>query len=319
MANMYFGAYDYTSLPAITGDWNTVSNWYYSPGASGNCCCAGTPGTPAGRVPTTADTVIVIASITTQYSGGNWSGLVTVESSGTLGVGTYSNTVTVYGTVSNCTFNGAFNYNQNFPAVDCTFNGSLAPISGGILNIDSGCVVNGTITAGTSLNISGGTFNTEIPSRFQSYVISGGVFDRDLNLGNSLGNLTGFPQAITLNTGLSTNRNINIDITKYVYNIYLGRNIGGSLTINGGTYTGLISAVSSEYSPDASGREPVIINDGTYSPPVVITPASKSGNYMTFSPTALPIDWGFAAAGGTFSPTIHLSGTSNEILGAGLL
>jgi len=279
----------------------------------------GTAGTPAGRLPTTADTVVIIAAMTTPYSGGTWSGLVTVDTAGTLGGGTYSNTITAYGLVSSCTFNGIFEYNQSYDAINCTFNGQLQPVSSGFLRVGSGCVVNGTITAGGTINISGGTFNTAIPSRFTNYTLSGGIFDRDLNLGDPLGSTAGQPQRVQLDAGLATGRNINIDISKYVFNVFLGRNIGGGLTINGGSYTGLISVIKTDYSPDASGRPPIVITGGSYSPPAVQTPAIKSGNYMTFTSSAIPKDWGFAVGGGTFNPTIQLTGTSNEILGSGLL
>ena len=81
-------------------------------------------------------------------------------------------------------------------------------------------------------------------------------------------------------------------------------------SISGGTFNGLISAVATHHVFNISG--------GAYNPPAVQTPAVKSGNYMTFSASALPADPGFAAGGGSFNPVINLTGTANEILGSGL-
>lgn len=308
MANIYFGAYDYTSLPAFTNDWNTVSNWYSDPGASGGCCCAGTAGTPAGRLPTTADTVIIIGVLITPYSGGNWSGPVQffstvnagtfsgdvmLQSSGNIAGGTYNTgTITSYaGIISGGTFNGPINLLGTLNISGGTFNGAIT---------GTGVVPFGSI----ALVISGGTFNTAIPSGLNSYTITGGTFDRDLVLGTNA-------RLTAVNLNFTTSRNITIDISYFYFNSFQNRNLGGYFTVGGGNYTGLISITKSVYTNFE-------VTGGTYAPPAVSTPAIKSGNNMTFNSAVIPTDWGFKTFG-TFSPTINLTGTSNEILGAGLI
>ena len=319
MANIFFGAFTYPAGRVQTGDWNDAANWYISTGTYGCCCCAGTDGVPANRLPTLSDTVCIGAPITTPYSGGVWSAKVVVVYRSTLTLGSYSGVVELQDSnISGGTFTGSVTCVQSSHQISGgTFNCPIT-LQNGITYV-SGGTFNQAISGGAGISISGGGFNTAIPSRLSQYIISGGAFDRDLILGDPLGNTAGNPQGVTLNAGLSTSRNISIDISKYVYNSFLNRNLGGSLTINGGVYTGLISIVKSIYLPSADNTPAVNIKAGSYSPPAVYTPAVKSGNYMTFASSAIPKDWGFAAAGGTFSPTIYLQGTSNDILGAGLL
>jgi hypothetical protein len=150
-------------------------------------------------------------------------------------------------------------------------------------------------------------FNTPIPNSFSQYRLSGGTFSSNLTLGDGTKFLY-----VQLNAGLVLSTPLVINAQYYEYNSSQGKNIGGYVNITGGTYTGLITLNRSPYATTS-------ITGGSYSPPAVTTPAIKSGNYMTFSSSAIPTDLGFKAAGGTFNPTVQLSGTSNEILGAGLV
>jgi hypothetical protein len=55
LANIYYGD---GGVSSVTGNWNTVSNWFLTIGVCN--CCGSFPGTPAGRVPNgTTDTVVI--------------------------------------------------------------------------------------------------------------------------------------------------------------------------------------------------------------------------------------------------------------------
>jgi hypothetical protein len=84
----------------------------------------------------------------------------------------------------------------------------------------------------------------------------------------------------------------------------------GSITITSSTFTGLLTI--------NKNSQTLTITGGSYTPPAVTTPAVRSGNSMTFSSAALPIDPGFVNGGGAFNATVLLAGTSNDIIGSGL-
>jgi len=314
-------------------------NWFSTPGNVTCCCCCNpgvnNPGTPLGRLPTTADNVIIHRTISVgPYI--TWPSTVTVaflstaggSTAGNLGAGTFSGTVTgdsaglLSGTIVCNGTTTAVNYSGG------TFNG---PVSSGGLGISGGTFTSSvTINSGGGLAISGGTFNGTIvngagtttsmagtcnisgspvfncafPNNFFQYVIAGGIYDRDLTIG-LFSPTSGLRLQAIFNAGFSSSRNITVNLKR----TNLGS--GSVLTINGGVFTGLITV-------NRIAASLITVTGGSYSPPAVTTPAIKSGNNMTFSSSAIPTDWGFAAAGLTFSPTILLSGTSNDILGSGL-
>jgi hypothetical protein len=123
MANVFYGDGGFT---AVTGNWNTVANWFST---TGSCCCGSeTPGTPLGRVPNPAtDTVILTKGVsgditlTTGPTGG-YSGAIKTGSGGltsfNFAAGIFSGvidwTATAGGpfgvqlTISGGTFSGSF-------------------------------------------------------------------------------------------------------------------------------------------------------------------------------------------------------------------
>lgn len=101
MANIYYGDGGFS---VVTGNWNTIANWFLSITACD--CCTQQPGTPAGRVPAAGDTVILTCNgpfinsptaihITTGPTGG-WAGPVQAQAIGqdqclcTVSAGSYS-------------------------------------------------------------------------------------------------------------------------------------------------------------------------------------------------------------------------------------
>ena len=107
---------------------------------------------------------------------------------------------------------------------------------------------------------------------------------------------------ITIASGFSTSQNVTLNAK---------RTGSGSISISSGVFTGLLTI-------NKLSTVPLTISGGSYSPPAVTTPSIKSGSNMTFSFAVVPTDPGFAVGGGTFNPTILLSGTTNDIIGSGL-
>jgi hypothetical protein len=337
-------------------------NWFSDPGSVGGCCaCTNVPGTPLGRLPTLADSVIVNRTISIGPDITPWTTdifsyvLYTANGGVTYGAvnaGTFNGTVKITnGSVGgSIVCNGAVQtFNADGTINGGTFNGAVTSITSSNLYINGG-VFTSTVTVGTSsptifarLIITGGTFNgtvlnpsgsstrmnnliyitgspvfnCAIPSTFGSVTLAGGTYDRDLVLGvvsPTLGSpptTSGSTNSVSIQTGLSTSRNITIYCNGISWNSYTGLYSYGSVTIGGGVLTGLLTI-------NKLSQVPITVTGGSYSPPAVTTPAIKSGNNMTFSSAAIPTDWGFRAGGGTFSPTILLSGTSNDIIGSGL-
>jgi len=323
-------------------------NWFSTPGSV--CCACGctcypgfnVPGTPLGRLPTTADTVIVGNTINIPSYITPWPSALTVASVG-YDTGTYNGVITAG------TFSGVMTFAPGgSPSVGGTIvcNGALIStgadisISGGTFNssvtaetvrvsggtfaaavtvnsifsqfvITGSPIFNGTIvnSAATltqmrgSFTVESGTpvFNCAIPSNFFAYTLRQGVYDRALVLGLTAPT-SGTGCNITIASGFSTSQNVTMNCK---------RTGQGFINIFGGVFTGLLTI-------NKLSTVPLSIVGGSYSPPAVTTPAIKSGSNMTFSFAAVPTDPGFAGGGGTFNPTVLLSGTTNDMLGSGL-
>ena len=169
MANVYYGdAYAHGTVPALDGNWNTVSNWYASLGGQGGCCCPGR-GTPLGRLPQAGDTVILAGSFAgpntiTVGPVGGWAGpliLGGVQFAFAMGIasGTYSGPVTVN---SPCTLSGG------------TFTGAVTVNNGG--TISGGKFSNTVALAQTGALITGGTFTGKVTQSSTTNGISGGTY-----------------------------------------------------------------------------------------------------------------------------------------------
>jgi hypothetical protein len=331
-------------------------NWFSTPGFISCCCCCSpgnnNPGTPLGRLPTLADSVIVNRTISIGPDITPWTTALTVtynylagsqEINGVLNAGTFSGAITNYrgylggtivcnGTVSGSgadiyinggTFNGAVSGQALFISGG-TFASSVTNLN--TLNISGSPTFNGTIvnstTGASSLRMAGslaiqGTpnFNCAIPSNFSTYTVYGGTYDRDLTLGlfaptvHTPGVNGGSTCTISIQAGLSTSRSITLNSKGSSY--FFGTVSYGSINVSGGVFTGLVTI-------NRLTQTSLAINGGSYTPPAVTTPSIKSGNDMTFTSAAIPTDWGFRGGGGTFNPTVLLSGTSNDIIGSGL-
>jgi len=317
-------------------------NWFSDPGfVCGYCGCTGfpgfnVPGTPLGRLPTTADTCIIGNTINTPSYITPWPSALTLTgieyntgvNAGVITAGTFSGTMTfvsfgdpfVGGTiVCNGALVGAIIITGG------TFTGSVGDsivrISGGTFSgavsassqliINGTPVFNGTIvaSAGTSTAMAGsfsiesGTpvFNCAIPNNFQTYTLRNGVYTQPFVLGLTAPT-SGTGCNITIGNTFSTSLNVTMNCK---------RTGQGFINIFGGVFTGLLTI-------NKLSTVVVTISGGSYSPPAVTTPSIKSGSNMTFSFAAVPFDPGFRAGGGTFNPTVLLSGTTNDILGSGL-
>lgn len=323
-------------------------NWFSSPGTQEgvDCCSPGfdVPGIPLGRLPTTADTVIVGNTINVPSYITPWPSSVTVNTlyraageafAGTINAGRFTGTITGTGGVlgGSIICDGAVTSSGQFTTISGgTFNGTVTCL---FLSLSGSPIFNSTVSIGTSgqtatLSINGnptfngtiinprgttgrhsgtlrvlsGTpvFNCAIPNNILNYQLLGGVYDRALVLG--LVSPTVSPGcSITIGAGFSTSQNVTL-----ISNRTTG---SGFISITGGVFTGLLTI----------NKAPAIslsITGGTYSPPAVTTPAIKSGSNMTFNSSAIPFNPGFGADGGTFNPTVLLSGTTNDIMGSGL-
>ena len=330
-------------------------NWFLTPGfLSGCCCCTQNPGTPAGRLPTAADTVIIVRTISVGPDISPWTGAVTVTqfstgggstTIGDLSAGTFSGAMTnaagiLSGTVA-CTgavvSNGGGIQGGTFSGA---VSGSTIGISGGTF---TSSVTLSTVGGGVELNISGGTFNgtivnsqgsstamggrfivsgsptfnCAIPSTFDTYNLSGGTYDRTLVMGVPSPTLGTAP----VNGGsrclitFNTGFSTSRDITIY-QNGRVWNTYQGRYFY--GTTTINAGIFTGNIVINKLPESTISVLGGSYTPPAVTTPAIKSGNNMTFLSSAIPTDWGFRAQGLTFNPTILLSGTSNDILGSGL-
>jgi hypothetical protein len=328
-----------TGPATITFSAKADVNWFSDPGGTvGGCCCStpcNVPGTPLGRLPTTADTCIIGNTINTPSYITPWPSALTVKYvgydmdvyAGVLAAGTFSGTLTVeyYGQLSGTivcngtvnvinssilggTFNGPVNANS-LRVSGGTFAGAVSVSSQFIVNgnpIFNGTIVSSAATSTAmagSLVIESGTpvFNCAIPNNFSSYTLRQGVYTQPLVLGLTAPT-SGYGCNITIAPGFSTSQNVTMNCK---------RTRQGYIGIYEGVFTGLLTI-------NKLPTVTVDISGGSYSPPAVTTPAIKSGSNMTFSFAAIPRDPGFAAGGGTFNPTVLLSGTTNDIMGSGL-
>jgi hypothetical protein len=119
--------------------------------------------------------------------------------------------------------------------------------------------------------------------------------------------------AVTLNVGayvtgglFTSSVTINYFTDNFASSISTLQVYQNSPTIKGGTFTGIVSRNVSY--PNGFN----FIGGGNYTP--TATCAISNGQLVT---TYLPSDPGFAAAGGSYSPVITLSGQRNSVLGAG--
>lgn len=298
-------------------------NWFSDPGSvTCGCCCTSfnNPGTPLGRLPTLADSVIVYRTIsvgpdispwttavqvpTLSISGGSGStsgnllagtfDVVQADVNGVLGGTIVCNGAVIASNITGGTFTSSVTTPGYFVVSGGTFNGTIVNSSGTTTSMNGQIYVN----AGTAV------FNCAIPNNFHVWGLSGGTYTVPLVIGVAAPT-SGNPLSISINAGFSTSQNITLNALRLV------GAFGGTIDINGGVFNGLITI-------NKLSQTVLNVNGGAYTPPAVTTPAIKSGNNMTFLSSAIPTDWGFVAAGGTFNPTILLSGTSNDILGSGL-
>lgn len=323
-------------------------NWFLTQGSvCCTCCCSpgfNVPGTPLGRLPTLADTVIVGNTINTASYITPWSSTIVVSKTyaasnvqyaGAVNVGAFSGVVTFDGGVLGgsifCT--GSVVASGNF--TDGEINGGTfnCPVSAGVLRINGGTfsssVTVGNVSNSGFLRINGSpTFNgTIVNSRGTSTVAAAGLYvDSGTPVFNCAipSNFTTYEmrqgvydRALVLGlTAPTSGYGPFITIasgfsTSQNVTMNCKRTGQGYIGIYGGGFTGLLTI-------NKLSTVQVDISGGSYSPPAVTIPAIKSGSNMTFSFAAIPASYGFGANGSTFNPTILLSGTTNDIMGSGL-
>lgn len=335
-----------TGAASITFSSKADVNWFLTPGGSegGDCCSPGydVPGTPLGRLPTTADTVIIQNTINIPSYITPWPSNLTVTNppntfftyQGKINAGVFNGTITVAsdyeGLSGTVICNGPVNFSFYATITTGTFNSTVtAPV----FNISGSPIFSSTSTvtmmAPAQFNINGSpTFNGTITNSTGTSSMASGFF-RVLS-GNPVFNCaipdnmrqyelyggtydralvlglttptSGDGPFITIGAGFSTSRNITINAK---------RTGSGFIIITGGVFTGRLTL-------NKLATVPVTITGGSYTPPAVTTPAIKSGSNMTFSYAAVPVSYGFGATGSTFNPTVLLSGTTNDIIGSGL-
>jgi hypothetical protein len=316
-------------------------NWFSEPGSQQPLSGDNIPGTPLGRLPTPADSVIVYNTISIGPDITPWPSNIFVDAifysdgsengsyrQGSIMAGTYDGTIqwalgSILGGTIVC--NGpviALYEFYDLSITGGTFNGSVSAgdtnLFGGTfastitttnLQIGNNPVFNGTfISTGVFGSLTGGgifkvvsgapVFNCALPVNARIYQLTGGVYNQPLVLGLFEPNVS--VSEITI-TGLSTSQNVTLN-SKY--------SSLGFISITNSNFTGLLTI--------NRNTQQLTISGGSYTPPAVTTPAVRSGNSMTFSSAALPIDPGFVLGGGTFNPTVLIAGTSNDIIGSGL-
>jgi hypothetical protein len=313
MANVYYGD---GGLSAVTGNWNTVSNWFSGLGVV--CNCGSSTGTPLGRLPTAGDVVYLtcalgntVLSITTGPStpfAGSLNGIPNTSPYGSYG------TKVSFASLSNFTsvLTGTINANYGtwiLPTNAQTYNQAIN-VTNTLVTLPSNSTYNGALNG--------------------PFIISGGTFTGNNSLScNYGGNISGSPTfsgTTTFVSGVTVNYVIGGTPT-FTNNVYFST---GVVTITGGTF-GSGSPVNL-YTTDASSTVKIQggtfgtdsffntvagggfqITGGTWTPAATVTVNASTGRLVT---TNLPKDPGFAL-GGTYSPVITVSNIP-QILGAGL-
>jgi hypothetical protein len=339
-----------TGSQTITFSAKADVNWFSDPGfvcgACGETCFPGfdIPGTPLGRLPTTADTVIVGNTINVPSYITPWPSGVTVNTLyrvygevfvGTINAGRFTGTIAsnfgVLGGSIIC--DGAVTTGGQFTTINGgTFNGT---VTGFFLFLNGSPIFNSTVSIGTSgqdarIFINGNpTFNGTIINprgttgrhsgqfRVQSGTpVFNCAIPNNMVTYELLGGVYDRPLVLglvspTVSPGCFITIGAGFSTSQNV-TLNSKRTTGsGSITITGGVFTGLLTI-------NKASAISYNITGGTYSPPAVTTPAIKSGNNMTFSYADIPASYGFGTSGSTFNPTVLLSGTTNDIMGSGL-
>lgn len=261
MANVYYGDDGFSS---ITGNWNTVANWFSSLGGYG-CCCSTYGGTPLGRVPNAStDNVIFtegvygseFTQITTGPTGG-YSGNINAGAFFKIGDGSYTGNITFatqtgasvsvgyqQAGITGGTFSGNITLGNGFEITGGTFNSSTILIPNGVTNISGGTFTTCTLQIGNtiagSLLISGGTFGN---SRF--------TLPKAGSYSYSMSNVWGISGA-TMVSGGSWSPTVNL-----TYNVKTGALVSSGLPFNPGFGNNSSSTFSPTYTitntPDILG------------------------------------------------------------------
>jgi hypothetical protein len=288
-------------------DWNTVGNWFLSTATETCVCCSTsvTLGTPAGAIPNPATNVAIINASGYVYSPGYNPSLI----GGSVNIingptGTYSGPINFAGSYYNQT-------NKANVLAAGYYTGSITLSNSASANIAGG-TYDGTISGISGISISGGTFNGAITIADAQ----GGTFNGVVSTGKVEGGLFTSTSTVTFqNNGAGcSGGTFNGPVTMQAPTV---GTLPGSFNISGGIFNNTVTRQRNAHAGTYFGYPAGTITGGTYNAPAVSVPYSAFPNIGAY----LPIDPGFAEGGGTYAPTINITGVpagGGDILGAGL-
>ena len=312
MASVYFGAR--VPLYAMNGNWTDVTQWYLTMETYNGKYSPNTPGEPLGRLPTNADYIELLQSVTANFPS-NWLGDVrgtsNVSPFPTIYGGTW-NIIAGYGLIiKGGTFTGIVNVGNLTIDGNATFN---TPVSSGAQLYITANFTN-TISIGTAsyiLSIYGGTITSDISTSVTGvkYISVGGnaIFTNPAPWIFGKQTVPIKDAMLIISGNLTINRDITIYSTPNLYG-FTAQDFLGTITGN------IVILPCAGYTYTKSRFQGV--NTGTYAPPTTVTiPVTTSGNDTLLPMATYPKDYGFKAAA-NFSPTVRLSGlpVETDVLG----
>lgn len=217
MANVYF-------IDGGDHDWNTVANWYSSPGAPCAPCCP-TPPVPLGRLPAAATDAVLLIGVNNKDGGTGYIG--------TGPTGGYTGPMTITGLSGNGNSYGG------------------AAIQAGDY---SGALTIEGLTDGITASVTGGTFtgSVDVLSTGVASEISGGTFDCPLSVTLDSSATSNVQISGGAFTGAITVENNSASASLYGLQISGGEFSGSFALSLAGTHKALIEITGGSFAPSVS-------------------------------------------------------------------